>query len=585
MAHKLLLILTFVLLIGCTTSKWTVVDEYAVDEAEKPRLISEDERLLIDEYPTIENPVIRLAPFRIIENEYTERILVERAVQEYRPRWGFALLALSGSAFAITAANTDMILTDPSRTQTVGLTAAGILLGSLAFTNLRESGDPILTDEKRYLRSTGKTTRVDTVRTLLKPGEEKSASIEVEYNGNKIFEDESVSLSKNSIDLNVGAFASQLDGEFTREAEITVKSIYNQSENRFIIPVNSFLESYFIVQSTAAQVRSNPSISSGNVLVELGEDSELLKLDDESSDWVKVEYAGQEAYISRDSGVTEWRSRSDAQSALLVELTDIPFGDIDVENSLPILKSGNEADRAIIFSNFEDNQIGTRQLLSRSHQLFERYMRTSLQMGRDQILTYTVPDETPWEEKIKQCGNMEGGSLNVFLTGFAQVVQSGTESDIVMIHRDTGGEQTEVSLSALFKALGECGSDKLFVFVDLEYKTPEVDLLRQVRLRNGSGGVQQLVAKKLVDDFPNSVVIFGNTTTQASSEYRGGSVENDRRHYIFSYYWAEALKQRKTTMSDLIDHLESNVDYTSRRLHDKPQEIRAYGNVFLNIAR
>jgi len=585
MTQKLLFLFMLVLLMGCTTSKWTVVDEYAVDESEKPRMVSEDERLLIDEYPTIENPIIRLAPFRIVENEYSERILVERAVQQYRPRWGFALLALSGSAFAITAANTDMILTDPSRIQSVGLTAAGLLLGSLAFTNLRESGDSILTDEKRYLRSTGKTIKVDTVRTLLNPGEEKTASIEVDYNGSKIFEDHSVFLSGNSIDLNVGAFASQLDGEFTRGAEIAVKATYNQSENRFSIPVNSFLESYFIIQNSVAQVRSNPSISSGNVLVELGENSELLKLDDESSDWIKVEYAGQEAYISRESGVTEWRSRSEAQSALLVELTDIPFGEIDVENSLPILKSNNEADRAIIFSNFEDNQIGSRQLLSRSHQLFERYMRTSLQMKRGQVRTYTVPDATPWEEKIRQCGNMEGGSLNVFVTGFARVVQSGTESDIVMIHTDLDGEQTEVSLSTLFNVLGECGSDKLFIFVDLEYKTPEVGLLRQIRLRNGSGGVQKLVANKLVEDFPNSVVIFGNSTTQPSSEYRGGALENDKRHYIFSYYWAQALKQRKTTMSDLINHLENNVDYTSRRLHDSPQEVRAFGNVSLNIAR
>lgn len=64
MTQKLLLFLSIILLMGCTTSKWTVVDEFAVDESEKPKLVSEDERLLVDDYPTNGNPVLRLAPYK-----------------------------------------------------------------------------------------------------------------------------------------------------------------------------------------------------------------------------------------------------------------------------------------------------------------------------------------------------------------------------------------------------------------------------------------------------------------------------------------------------------------------------------------
>lgn len=579
MTQKLLFLVTLFLLIGCTTSKWTVVDEFAVDESEKPRLVSEEERLLVEDHPTVENPILRLAPYKIIENEYSQRILVERAVQQYRPRWGFMLLALSGSAFAITAANSDLILANPTRTQQVGLSLTGGLLGVLAFTNLKEVGDPILTDEKQYLRSTGTTTRIDTVRTMLSAEDEKNASIEVEYKGQKVFEDQSISLSNNSIDLNVGSFADQLNREYDDEAEIVINAKFNDAESQFSFPINSFLETYFIIQEPVAQVRSNPSISSGNIIVELGEDSELLKLDDHSTDWVEVQYGGQDVFISRESGVTEWRSRSDAESALLVELTDIPFGDIDVENSLPILKSRNENDRAIIFSNIDDNQIGSRQLLNRGHQLFEHYMRTSLQMGSDQILKIFVPDNSQWEESVSQCGNMEGGTLSVFLTGFAKVRESQGERDLVMTHVDIEGEQTEISMTELFNTLADCGPEKLFIFADLEYLDPE-----EVRQNNGSRGIQQVVANRMLDNFSDAVVIFGNGVNQNSSAFRGSS-DSDKQHYIFTYYLAEALKQRKTIMSDLINHLENNVDYTSRRLHDVPQEIRAYGNFSLNIAR
>jgi hypothetical protein len=38
-------------------------------------------------------------------------------------------------------------------------------------------------------------------------------------------------------------------------------------------------------------------------------------------------------------------------------------------------------------------------------------------------------------------------------------------------------------------------------------------------------------------------------------------------------------------MSELVRHLENNVDYTSRRLHDEPQEVRGYGNFMLDIAK
>lgn len=453
----------------------------------------------------------------------------------------------------------------------------------MAFTNLKEVGDPILTDERQYLRSTGTTTRIDTVKSNYDIGNQETAIVEILYKGQKVFNDQTISLSNNSVDLNVGSLADQLQGEFDSDADITVNTVFKDSESQYRIPLNSFLEPFFIVRDAVAQVRSNPSISSGNILIELGEDSELLKLDDHSADWIKVEYASQEAFISRESGSVEWRSSSDAQSTLLVELTEIPFGDIDVENSLPIFKSRNEADRAIILSNIEDNQIGSRPLLNRGHQLFEHYMRTSLQMERDQILKIDISNDTTWEENIKKCGDMEGGSLNVFLTGFAQVDDSGNESDLIMIHEDTQGNRTRLSMAELFSSLTDCTPEKIFVFADLEYSESELDLLQPVRLRNGAVGVQQAVSNSLLDDFPNAVIIFGSNINQRSSAFRG-STDTDKQHYVFTYYWAEALKQRKTTMFELINHLESNVDYTSRRLHDRPQEIRAFGNFSLNIA-
>jgi len=136
-------ILLFAFLSACTTSKWTVIDEHAIDEEEDPEIISETDILEIREYPTIESPIVTFAPYSLVEKEYTERVKIERFVQEYRPRWGFTTVALAGSAFAFSAANTGLILDSPTQTQKIGFNAAGSVLGILAFTNLRPVGDSI----------------------------------------------------------------------------------------------------------------------------------------------------------------------------------------------------------------------------------------------------------------------------------------------------------------------------------------------------------------------------------------------------------------------------------------------------------
>jgi len=127
---------------GCTTSKWAIIDENAINPTESPEVITETELLIVDEMPTIERPVLKFMPYRIIETEYAERVQIQRTVQEYRPKWGFAILAAAGSALSFTAANTDIFMSGQSTTQRIALNATGALLGSLIFMNLREHGDP-----------------------------------------------------------------------------------------------------------------------------------------------------------------------------------------------------------------------------------------------------------------------------------------------------------------------------------------------------------------------------------------------------------------------------------------------------------
>lgn len=576
MVRVLLVIFTFLVFTGCTATKWTVVDEEAVNENQAPRIVSETMILDAEQMPTVDNPVLRLVPYTVTESEYDQRIKVERAVQQYRPKWGFSLISLSGAAFALTAAHTDAI--SVNNTQRLALNITAGVLAVLAVTNLRESGDPIFTGETQYLRRTGFETRRDTV-IIIPEDDDLTAHVEVFHNGTSIFSEEELAFSGNVIDLNLGSFAEQLNGEFNPDANIEIFASIRGNETRFNIAAADFLEPYFIITEDIVQLRNQPAVNAQNVIAEIGEGSSLRLLEDLSEQWVQVLYGSTEAYVSREFGHKEWRSPAGAGSSVLFELAEIPFGEIDVENSLPVLKPRNSNDRAITLFNQPGNQAGVRQYAERDVRLFRHYMTTAFRMASGQIIEVNGTQSDRWLNRIEGCGGMESGSLKVFISGFA-TIGSG-QNDIELYHLDQDGNEHLLSLSGVMDAISQCGQEKTFVFVDLEYLDASAGS-RPVRMGTLQAGVQQNVANVLLREQPNSIVIFGNKPGQASSMY-SGAIEDDKRHHIFPYFLAEALQQRRTSMSNLVRHLESNVDYTSRRLHDRPQEINVFGNLTLNI--
>lgn len=576
MYRVLLIIFSIILFAGCTATKWTVVDEDAVNENQTPRIISETMILDAEQMPTVENPVLRLVPYTITESEYDQRIKVERAVQQYRPKWGFSIISLSGAAFALTAAHTDALSVNNTQRLALNMTAGALAV--LAVTNLRETGDPIFTGETQYLRRTGFETRKDTVITIPE-NRELTAHVEVYYNGTTIFSEEQLAFSGNVIDLNLGSFAEQLNGEFDPDAGIEIYANVRENETRFTIPAADFLEPYFVITEDIVQLRNQPAVDSQNVIAEIGEGSSLKLLDDYSEQWMQVLYGSTEVFVSREFGQKQWRSATGSGTSVLFELAEIPFGDIDVENSLPVLKPRNSNDRAITLFNQPGNQAGVRQYAERDVRLFRHYMTTAFRMASGQIIEVNGSQSDQWLDRIAGCGGMEAGSLKIYISGFA-TINSG-QTDIELYHLDEDGNEHLLSLSRVMETISQCGQEKTFVFVDLEYLDVTAGS-RPVRLGTMRAGVQQSVSNVLLREQPNSIVIYGNKPGQASSMY-SGAIEDDKRHHIFPYFLAEALQQRRTRMSNLVRHLENNVDYTSRRLHDRSQEINVFGNLTLNI--
>lgn len=567
---------------GCTTSKWTVIDEHAVNSNESSEILQNSTELVLDERPTVDRPILKLAPYNIVQREFAERVKVQRMVQEYKPKWGFTLLAVAGSAVSFLAANTDYLVPSATTTQRVSLNATGIILAGLATTNLKETGDPILTDEIRYLRQTGFDIRTDTL--AAENVGDQTAAISIFHGETEIFQESSVSIRNSPVEINLGSLSADIIDQITEDSDFIVNAEYNGTQSVYSIPVTEFLESYFVIDELIVPVRSSATINRNNVIAEVGEGSALKIENKLSEQWLEIEYGNSNAYVQKSTGSIEWRSTAEGGPALLLEIEDIPFGEIDVESSIPVLKSRNPYDRAIVLSGNNENQAGSRQFSERDERLFREYMRSALQMENDQIHTINSPDLSEWLSELQFCKEMDQGSLYINLTGYARshTTESGSES-LALFHVNEDGDESSLPLPDLFEELSSCTSEKMFVFVDLEY-VDEVEDGQIISFLDTNGGKQQRLANQLLRDFPNAFILFGNRIGQSSSVYTGAA-EDDKRHHIFPYFLAEAIQQRKTQMSELVRHLENNVDYTSRRIHDKPQEVRGFGNFMLDITQ
>jgi hypothetical protein len=77
-------------------------------------------------------------------------------------------------------------------------------------------------------------------------------------------------------------------------------------------------------------------------------------------------------------------------------------------------------------------------------------------------------------------------------------------------------------------------------------------------------------------------VFFSSRPDQRSGIYSSNNGDQNR-HSIFTYYMAQAIKERNMTMNSIFNHLERNVPFTSRSLYDRPQNPLFFGNGDLGL--
>tara|TARA_R100001143_G_scaffold63603_2_gene73689 strand:- start:23958 stop:25697 length:1740 start_codon:yes stop_codon:yes gene_type:complete len=570
----LLLLMMFMIGISCTSSRWIVTNENKIDPSVEPTVVNVRNVLLLESEPTYTNPIITFSANQIVDKEYLQRVEMERSVQQFRPRWGFLTLGLSATAFTFIAANTTLISSTIGSNKKLMLNLAGGILGIVSVTNLKPVGEPILTGQKQLMDQSGSVVLSDT----LAPGNrdiQLDVDLMISFNGDTVLAESGLQLNNNRLDVNLTPVVSLLDSEIDDDSKIELELSYNGESPVYDIYLSSFLEPRITITDPVAVLRSVPLINEFNAITEVGQGSSLRLLD-EDSEWYRVQFGGSEVFVRKNSGERVWKSEESAGAINVFEFEEVPFGEIDVENSVPILKQNNPNDRAIILTNGNSVNLDPRQYLHRDHELFAFYMRSALQMNSSQITTIELDSSDEWIKEFEEFASFDStSSLFVYLSGYAF-----QEGDGGLRLQNIDDETSPPILSSyIFQKFEEMNPGSLFFFSDLEF-TEDENGSAQSRL----GAVQVLVetANALTRRLPNSVLLFSNRPGQKSSVYASSGFQN-QRHNIFNYYLADAIKRRNTRMSDIIRHLENNVDYTSRRLHDRSQDIQAFGNTTLRI--
>ncbi|MDX1636968.1 MAG: caspase family protein [Balneolaceae bacterium] len=569
---------------GCTNPRWMVKESHSVDNSDF-RVLTSREFPAIARPPTPEEPVLDLQIMSRPTNEYAEKVLMERYVQDYKIRPLFFTFGIAGAATAFYLANSNSVKQVDGRLETVALNGIGGLLTIATAFNFQSSGEPRPTGEERYLRTTGYDIRTDTTRVTASL--QDSAYVTVRYGEREISERQRFEISGGALRVDLGTALSSANITDIAPDSVEITIGYSDSTFAFAFPLESILRPFARVETPTTELRNAPVDSTENILADLVEGSQLQIVERVEENWYKVLYGISENYVSRDDVSLVWRTSDFAQQNQVVAVPSVPFGRIDVENNIPILNYYNPNGVALIIGNEEyKGSYDTRTYTGRDLKLLETYI--------DDALGY--PDRNIFKlENIRSRKRLDSvlalmrqtvtdsSEIFVYISGYGTMIQQEEDHRPAYLFSPGDDQQDPLDLISLYQAVAAFPARQTVV-------VSHIDFSRSVQ-ESGAGNLplqtfsQPLYnsAITLANENDGLALLISSEPDQSTHTYFGGE-QNDKKHHIFPYYFARALQQRRTKLSDIFEFLQRNVSYTARKLHDEPEDPMIFGNQTIDLA-
>ena len=565
---------------SCTSARWTVKEKSAVDESQYT-VLQQDNFLKQAGEVTPQNPTLQLDLFSKTKYEYTQRVLMQRNIQDYKLRPGFLALGLGGAAAAFYTANSSRFRGSGSSTKSFTLNVLGVLLGTAGFLNMKPVGEPRPTGEERYLRNTGMTVKTDT--TSVTGNIDSTASVTVTHNGELIYEDQNREITDGGVEISLAGKLNDLGLSGPTPGSVSISVVFEDSTYNYGYSVRDILLPYARVTSQLTELRNSPDITPDNVLADLVEGSQLQIQRTDDEQWYQVLYGISENYIRKEDAEIVWRPADFLDDNEVVTVPRVPFGNIDVESNIPILRGSTSNAVALIITN--ENYTGDleeQNLAHRDGRLMKVYLTEALGYPKENI--YELNDINSPNEIYRMLSEIEFAANNntelfVYMSGYGAVRSKDGEQQLDLLGiSDDDTTRPDIPLRNLFEQIASISSSKTIVVSDIDFS--KTTSLNQFTANEALDIVESTAAP--IANNERAALLMGARLSYPSSLYVTSGGE-DKKHHIFPYFFAKALQQRMTRISEIYQYLERNVSYTSRKLFDRPQDPLLIGNSSLDL--
>lgn len=556
------------MILGCSSTTWIVESQQVVDRGDYKLL---DSKLFLQKVGNI-TPELPVAQFKLKAAntfEYPLRIKTDRYIQKYRPRWGYVALGVAASGLTAYSA---LEFSDPNKEgQKIALLGASTALLGISFLNMKPIGEPQPTGETRLFRKTGDYVDTDTLNAVI--NETQTAFYTINYEGQALVNNLEIPIKDNTLSIN---FLEDLNPDIFEGVEdvtLGLDIVYNDSLYIYDIPIKSIFDPFVVVTTTVTALRNEARINSNNTLTDLAQGSQL-KLVERQGEWVKVLYGISENWVSESDVNVIWRPSQFSRQLSVIAIPNVPFGSVDVERDIPRLSEENRDRWGFIIANQGySGDLPEKSYAHRDGQLIEKYMNTSLGIVPTQTIKFQDVSSyqaarNGFNRLVSRINNRQV-ELIVYINGYAEIDPQ--TDKVYFLATGSDSSASRIDLNSLFDGFANLSVKKLSIIADIDF-------------RNNSAKVNalEILAATVTTQVPNSTVVFSSNTDQRSYIYAEPNGAQ-KRHTIFTYFLADAIKNRNTSWSDIRNHLERNVSFTSRSIFNAAQDIRFFGSDSLSL--
>ena len=556
----------------CTSSKWSVESTQSIDRTEF-NLVDEDVFLEMSQKPDPNMPILVYDVWNVKTYDYSIKIQTNRYLQRYRPSLTAIFFGVLGASAGYLTAGI-LPLKNSDRYMLLGIGVLSLITG---FAGDRSLDEATSTGEQRLLKQTGVIQISDTLRATKEPITSPSYTI---YNDlEAIAIRNNVAFDKNNYHINLLEDINPSNFLVQENQSIRIELEFNDSLYTQVIPVEDIFERFVVVESEVTALRQNPDNSNNSILTDLVKGSELLLLGD-LDNWYVVRYGITETYISKNDTKLIWRPTDYIDELSIITLPNVPFGNVDVEREIPIRYNENNQAAAFVLSNeFYGDSFPTKRYSERDSKLIEEYLINSLGLGfagiQTSINTSRIEQfKSNWDEFLR-LNHANKKQFILYVNGYVTIDNEGNIIYLLGDQASNTWQNISISLTDLILDVIEVGFIELFIVGDFSFSAENQE--SAISRAKYYDAFYALNSTLLTYKNINFGLLFSSDGRSDSQLYTKQAIAQ-KYHSIFSYYLADAIKKGNYTSSQLISYVQRNVDYTSRRLHDTPQNIVYFGN-------